>query len=1097
MQTIISLFEYTAYLDIPVQKSGWIGLIIFSALMIAGIFYGIKINRPKSNRQIVLFLICLLLVPITSLFIGIDFTDTFENSIWRTVPGIPAVTPSLIIMVFSALPWVIACLILPAFLAIIVALFSGFFIALFQTHSIFTIFIIAINALLFCKYTQQNYRTSFFRLIRHPLLSSVLISFTVIPMFAITSLFEINAPIEVRIDYSISHNWIYGLLRWGEILFAGIIGEILYLVKVNIKSGQQEENISPFESGIESKAIAGFVPIFIILTGMYFIVNWFIVLNNEREALKSRLSNVAITTSNSLSLSIEYGKNLIHQIGNNDKLIIALDIEEINSELEILMKASPFFTQLLLFNEEGELIGGSPMYNEEHNWRTEEETAGISLALNGVPGQIYSISGMNGRYTSKLSFITPVKNEEDEIIAVLLGRSDLESSPITKPAFQLLEGISRDGGNWMIIDEHNNVVFHSYSNQIIKNYVSNFSKDDYFMDEISATGSRYFRLSQPVVGQSWTILINMPFKIVLARNIANIFINYFFILFIGIISIWMLQKYLHGVSTTVMKLSQEVRKSSQEQFNHPISINGVDEIGRLGNTLEKMRQSIKGRQDELNRIMMVRKGVPSNLDVRSAIHHVVDACLLDNANVARVILDSSVLIDRISEPFIAFGAGEKAKLYSYLDDQIFNLMKNQGMLIIPNTKRMRVLQLRNGKQLPAAMIIAPLHHENKFLGALWIGFEEVRTFPDEWLRLIELIVVETSLVIANICLFTSAEVDRHRFEAALSALPDPVIVFSDEMRLLLVNPAALIIQGLIASSSPGSILDDVIEHRKLLEIISVQPEGQIFTEEIDMPDGRTFQASVSRIVNNNITAGTVCVLKEISQYKALDAIKSEFVSTVSHDLRSPLTQISGYVTMLQMLGNLNEQQNDYIEKINNGLEEMTHLISNLLDLGRIEAGVGLKIEKIRVTDIVDQIIKSLQPRINQKKLSVNLTESNDEMIFEVDVALINQALMNLIDNAIKYTPVNGSIQINIKKNNETICFEIHDTGIGIAPIDIPHIFDKFYLVGRRGSNEHKGVGLGLSIVKSIADRHHGRVWVDSQLGKGSIFYLDVPIRYYQ
>jgi signal transduction histidine kinase len=203
--------------------------------------------------------------------------------------------------------------------------------------------------------------------------------------------------------------------------------------------------------------------------------------------------------------------------------------------------------------------------------------------------------------------------------------------------------------------------------------------------------------------------------------------------------------------------------------------------------------------------------------------------------------------------------------------------------------------------------------------------------------------------------------------------------------------------------------------------------------------------------------------------------------------------------MLQMVGDLNDQQKGYVRKIVSGVENMTRLVNNLLDLGRIEAGIGLQIERVMVNEIAGEVINSLQLQAVQKdiRLSQELAGPNKNMVIEADRALIQQAMYNLIENAIKYTAVGGQVKVRLECRNGTVLLEIHDTGIGIAPLDLPHLFEKFYRSGRREAYQQRGTGLGLAIVKSIAERHGGRVWVDSQLGKGSVFSLEVPSEQFQ
>jgi len=224
-------------------------------------------------------------------------------------------------------------------------------------------------------------------------------------------------------------------------------------------------------------------------------------------------------------------------------------------------------------------------------------------------------------------------------------------------------------------------------------------------------------------------------------------------------------------------------------------------------------------------------------------------------------------------------------------------------------------------------------------------------------------------------------------------------------------------------------------------------------------------------------------------------MKTEFVSTVSHDLRSPLTLMRGYATMLEMVGVLNEQQQGYVKKIIFGVENMARLVNNLLDLGRVEAGVGLQLETIPLYDILERVTGPLQLQAAQKNIELTVdTPKNTMPLIEADPGLFQQAMYNLVENAIKYTPQGGRVDTRLKIVGDGMLFEVQDSGIGIAPIDQPRLFEKFYRGGQREAREQKGSGLGLAIVKSIAERHGGKVWLESELGKGSTFFLQVPLR---
>jgi signal transduction histidine kinase len=238
----------------------------------------------------------------------------------------------------------------------------------------------------------------------------------------------------------------------------------------------------------------------------------------------------------------------------------------------------------------------------------------------------------------------------------------------------------------------------------------------------------------------------------------------------------------------------------------------------------------------------------------------------------------------------------------------------------------------------------------------------------------------------------------------------------------------------------------------------------------------------------------VCILRDVTHFKELDTMKSDFVATVSHDLRSPLTLMRGYATMLDMVGELNEQQQGYVKKIISGVENMSRLVNNLLDLGRIEIGVGLQVEDVPVLDILERVTGALQLQADQKSIGLNIELPRDmPNALEADGALLHQAVYNLAENAIKYTPAGGHVTIRARPEGEQLVFEVEDSGIGIPAEDMPRLFEKFYRGRQREARAQHGTGLGLAIVHSIAESHGGKVWVDSEVGKGSRFYLQIPL----
>jgi signal transduction histidine kinase len=238
--------------------------------------------------------------------------------------------------------------------------------------------------------------------------------------------------------------------------------------------------------------------------------------------------------------------------------------------------------------------------------------------------------------------------------------------------------------------------------------------------------------------------------------------------------------------------------------------------------------------------------------------------------------------------------------------------------------------------------------------------------------------------------------------------------------------------------------------------------------------------------------GRVVTLRDITYLKELDQMKSDFVNTVSHDLRSPLTYVRGYTTMISTTGDLDEMQAGFIGKILNGIEQMTELIDDLLDIGKIEAGVGVEIERCLMPGIVQAVVDDLGMRAAAQDVQLVTLLPPDIPPTLAYKTLVRQAIHNLVDNAIKYTPGPGRVEVSLYEDGGSLVVCVRDTGVGIAPEHQHRLFEKFYRIKRRDTVHIRGTGLGLAIVKSVAERHNGRVWVESKLDEGSSFYFSIP-----
>ncbi|MEN6393003.1 MAG: HAMP domain-containing sensor histidine kinase [Anaerolineaceae bacterium] len=252
----------------------------------------------------------------------------------------------------------------------------------------------------------------------------------------------------------------------------------------------------------------------------------------------------------------------------------------------------------------------------------------------------------------------------------------------------------------------------------------------------------------------------------------------------------------------------------------------------------------------------------------------------------------------------------------------------------------------------------------------------------------------------------------------------------------------------------------MLHNTDLLALLDPSIQTENLHGEISLADGRVLNCQVTPIPE----IGYVITLQEITHLKELDRIKTDFVNAVSHDLRSPLTAILGYVDLLERVGEVNSQQKDFIQRVRLSVQSITALINDLLDLGRIEAGFDSQKEITPLGAIVRYSLEGLTNAITSRSQVLELDIPNETPYVLGNPVRLRQMCFNLISNAIKYAPIGGKIRIQVSSTDDHVILQVSDNGPGITPQDQPHNFDRFY----RASNQPydaSGTGLGLAIVK--------------------------------
>ena len=227
----------------------------------------------------------------------------------------------------------------------------------------------------------------------------------------------------------------------------------------------------------------------------------------------------------------------------------------------------------------------------------------------------------------------------------------------------------------------------------------------------------------------------------------------------------------------------------------------------------------------------------------------------------------------------------------------------------------------------------------------------------------------------------------------------------------------------------------------------------------------------------------------------MNKAKSDFVSMVAHELRTPLTSVKGYAAILRsgQLGPVIEAQAERLAKIEKHADHLAGLINNLLDIARIESGrVSMDLRPLPVEPLISRLQDVLRPTFDEKHVRLEI-QTNGVMELLADANQIERVFINLLSNALKYTPPQGLVKVTLSRRPNEVLAEVSDTGVGIAPENLSHLFEEFYRVPHAINEQVKGTGLGLSLTKRIVEAHHGKLWVESTVGRGSRFFFTLPV----
>ncbi|MEJ2711359.1 MAG: cache and HAMP domain-containing protein, partial [Anaerolineales bacterium] len=590
MKIFFTTISQSPYLELPQGLVGWAGWLGLLGIVAALLWWWRGYNKPWGKKQIWIFIILAASIPITSLFFGFKLPTGSA----LPPPKIPENPSDPIVLVLSAIPWVLAAGLLGPTPAASLALISGASRSLWNNHNIFFPLEMALLAVLFSVAISQRYRTKIFRIIRHPIVVALLLTIFYPFVSLMESLLTEQGVFVNRLDYAFTHLTGATLAIGIELLIAGVFAEVIAVIFSSAWGKEGPLVPSPSERSLLARFLYSMAPLALILILTLMAGDWIVAGNAARDMLKARMENATQMASESVPSLLETGQNLISQMANNPQLY-SDDPNEVTKVLSEASRTVPYFRQIYVLDNTGSSVTGYPLEYYVSNQAPLEEQKGIQIALSGVPVQVYTIPPAPGGTTAQLTFIAGIKDNSGAVHGVLIGHSDFETNPFTRPIMTSLDNLSAEGGQGMLLDEDGNILYHPDPNQVMNTYTGSLPEGVQFFDDTAPDGTRRLVSYQPVIGYPWSVVMTVPARLSqqLALTIAAPLLG--IILLLSVIAVFFFLIAIRAVTHSLQNLSLEAGRISQGQLDHPLRIDGEDEIGRLRRSFEQMRVSLKAR----------------------------------------------------------------------------------------------------------------------------------------------------------------------------------------------------------------------------------------------------------------------------------------------------------------------------------------------------------------------------------------------------------------------------------------------------------------------------------------------------------------------
>ena len=1126
----LALFE-RGFIELPTSIFGWLLLLAYIAVAVGlGWFQRERFWPLLGQRWVWIVTLCF------AAFLASGIQIRLGNGL--LLPQIARTeTPNLAIHPFGLWFPLVAGALFGPLPALLVGLFEGAGRALWSSHQLLDPPLIGITAWIAAMLMQQRYRERLFRLLRLPPVAALLtvVLFTVPARMLNTFAY---VPTDSTLISALDLALFTGRGQLIVAIIEGLSASLIAWLAITLwrerfgqppgwpaaaPSAGEEAVLSPFSQKFAIQLMGQFLLYSVILLLLVTVTVSTIAYNSARNLLQSEMIQDGLEVNRSIAEFQNVRVSILSE-GAKDPRLLGSEAEQ-NDHLADIFRTGTFFRRVLLVERspDGTVIvrAAYPPFSAS-DLSTNEENAEASDRLLH-PVEEMALLETAGEQIATISKAGNIEAEEAVIAVAAPVPADPSLYLVGRIPTMSLNRLIRDldatsdAGLAYIVDESNRIIAHSENENLLTEEPipveqttlttgpqsgpsaaeTGFSQDRGVLyrqlDSLNNTRELEYRLR----GEShpWTTVIEVPVEVILRRAVetagpAVLIILPATILF-AIFLAWRGSQ-LHNRLDHLLTAAQTIAGGN---YDTPIEVTQhADDLGQLGVAFANMQGAMRQRLREGELLLQASQRASDSLNNLDEGASSILQSLLRGTGAAggRMVVTSRGHVPN-------YGEGPAADKMEPFDRQLLPRIQEAGELILPDPATIREqLQLPSDAELPFQAIVGYALRGARDYGALWLAYRQPKRFAVTELNLIRSMSQQASVMVQNDFLFSNAERGRRQLDTVIANTPDPVIVTDPFNRISYFNPAAITQLELDPRGTQWRPILDIFKQPELEAVFSPD-QRETVSIELPMENGKIFVANISPILRGENrrrrTLGRVAIFRDITELKELDELKSDFVRLASHELRNPITVAKTALAMMPLVGQLNESQTDKYDILQARLDEMENLVNDLLDLGRLEAGLELELFSTQLKDVVREVVYRLTELAETNGVELHYDPPKSIPLLQIDTSLVRQAISNLVANAIKYAPNSGPITITIehdqKRDEVVVC--VKDLGPGIPLDKQKHIWDKFYRAKQKGQETIRGNGLGLSIVKTVMDRHAGRAWLDSIPGAGCRFYVAFPI----